>query len=403
MPVSMRLCVFDLSVEVLLGASLSAEDAERIRSSWSRCLAPDQTSDPAPAAVAAPGSAARRLALDALAEARSAHAAAVWVSGSEGEPSLAEGATVAELEQSLASTVTLAAINARVGLNPMLHAAGLADPATGRAVALVAPSGTGKTTACRVLGQRFSYLTDETVFIDDGAVLPYPKPLSVIEVQGEPKAQRSPDELGLGATVRGARLHAVAILERVDAADLPSDVEVTRIPTADAVHQLVPQMSGAPSMRGPISAVIDLIESVGGLVRIAYSDSAALEPVVARLLSEPPASFDRPQLIEVPSQPDEAPAPLTGAASYRRKAVRQALTVDDRLLLMLPDTLLEVSDLGFSVYSACPAWATLDEIVARVEEEHGSHPEGRSIVSGALDQLLEAGVIEISAGAPEPH
>lgn len=390
MPVSMRLRVFDLELAVTLGESLGAEDAERIRASWSRCLLTEDVPPPS------------RPVLDSLAAAPSAFSAAATVIGSEDSPSLAGGSTVAELEQSLASTVTLLAINARVGQNPMLHAAGLADPETGRAVALVAPSGTGKTTAARLLGQQLSYLTDETLFIDGGRVVPYPKPLSVIEVQGEPKAQRSPDELGLGATVHGARLHAIALLERLDAAESPSGVEVTRIPTADAVHRLVPQMSGAPSMRRPISSVIELIESVGGVVRIAYADSEALGPVIADLLREPRAAFDRPQLIEVPSSPVDSPPPAETEA-YRRRAVRQALTVDDRLLLMLPDTLLEVSDLGFSVYSACPDWSALDEIVERVEEEHGAHPEARDIVSGALEQLLAAGVIEVSPGAPEPR
>lgn len=50
----------------------------------------------------------------------------------------------------------------------------------GASLVYVAPGSTGKTTLSQLLGQRFGYLTDETVGIaDDGTIFPYPKPLSV--------------------------------------------------------------------------------------------------------------------------------------------------------------------------------------------------------------------------------
>ena len=45
----------------------------------------------------------------------------------------------------------------------MLHAAGLADPATGATAVFVAPGNTGKTTLCRTLGPVRTYVSDETV------------------------------------------------------------------------------------------------------------------------------------------------------------------------------------------------------------------------------------------------
>src|SRR4051794_21543545 len=55
----------------------------------------------------------------------------------------------------LSSRVTLAAIEQQAGRLWMLHGAALADPQSGASVALVAPSGTGKSTASRTLGRRF--------------------------------------------------------------------------------------------------------------------------------------------------------------------------------------------------------------------------------------------------------
>ena len=70
-------------------------------------------------------------------------------------------------------------------------------------LALVGPSGTGKTTATRLLATRLGYVSDETVSIDpDGTVAPHPKPLSVVARptagRGD-KQQLSPDDLGLAA------------------------------------------------------------------------------------------------------------------------------------------------------------------------------------------------------------
>lgn len=131
------------------------------------------------------------------------------------EPVEVSGADVAAALHHLSPAVTVRAIDARAGDLVMLHAAALADPDTGRTAVLVAASGTGKTTASRTLGRRFIYLSDETAAIGrDGAVLPYRKPLSIIE-SGPLKTQVAPSALGLRTTDRECHLAAVLVLERV--------------------------------------------------------------------------------------------------------------------------------------------------------------------------------------------
>ena len=92
----------------------------------------------------------------------------------------------------------------------------------GAAVLLAAASGTGKTTATRRLGPHYAYLTDETAIVDpeDLSLVPYPKPLSLLQDGRRPKRQVSPDELGLGPAVP-AVLRRVAVLDRAreDAAE----------------------------------------------------------------------------------------------------------------------------------------------------------------------------------------
>ena len=107
----------------------------------------------------------------------------------------------------------------------MLHAAGLAAP-DGRVVVLSAASGTGKTTAARHLSRRYAYISDETVGIDDaGRVVPYRKPLSIIERRDAPKAQ-----IALSSTDRGRalpddlRVAKIVVIDRSD--DGPEEPEV---------------------------------------------------------------------------------------------------------------------------------------------------------------------------------
>jgi hypothetical protein len=189
-----------------------------------------------------------------------------------------------DLLQVLTQRITLSAIDARAGECLMLHAACIADPGTGAAAAFVAPGGTGKTTLVRTLAPGRWYVTDETtVVLDGGTVVPYPKPLSVRRTpDGLYKNETAPSSVGLVAPADRVHLAALCLLERDDAHDGRPSVET--LPTLDALVALVPQTSHLPEMARPLQRLAALCESLGGVHRITYRESAELAGVVDELV-----------------------------------------------------------------------------------------------------------------------
>lgn len=194
------------------------------------------------------------------------------------------GHDLAEILHLLSPAVTLHALAARAGELVMLHAAALADTISGAAAVLVAPSGTGKTTAALTLGRHMAYLSDETSGIaTDGSLVPYRKPLSIIRT-GHLKDQVSPSKLGLLTTDRPCHLAAMLVIER-DATHA-GDPIVTILDTIDALAVLAPQASSLGRLDRPLQRLVNLIDRVGGVRHVHYAEAATLEPVVRELLRE---------------------------------------------------------------------------------------------------------------------
>lgn len=192
------------------------------------------------------------------------------------------GADVAEVLHRLSPAVTQRAIDARAGQLVMLHAAALADPATGATALLVAPSGTGKTTASATLGTRFAYLTDETAGVEpDGTLAPHRKPLSLIR-GGHLKDQVSPTALGLLGTDRACHVAALLVIERDP--DHAGDPVVSDLDTIDALALLAPQASFLGRLERPLQRLVDVVRRAGGARHVTYAEAATLEPVVRALL-----------------------------------------------------------------------------------------------------------------------
>ena len=196
----MTLDVIGSRVVIQLEGDRADQLAQAVRTAWEGCLR--EVDDVAPTRVV-------RVFLDSDPDRIAAVTGEEQIVGSD-------ESTVMEW---LTARVTLEGIEAQHGRLWMLHACGLADPVSGAAVVLVAPSGMGKTTAARVLGRTYGYLSDETVAIGpDGSIMAYPKPLSLLEGGVRPKRQRSPRELGLVDAPEQPWLAALALLDRRDPA-----------------------------------------------------------------------------------------------------------------------------------------------------------------------------------------
>ncbi len=192
-----------------------------------------------------------------------------------------------ELDQLLQITtqaVTRAGIAGNVGRRLMLHAAGIAHPTTGATLACVAPGGTGKTTLCRTLAPRWTYVSDETVAIDaDGAVTPYPKPLSLRVPDRLAKVETDPRDLGLRAPEVPAHLVGLVVLERSDDHQGPPRLEPMDL--LDAIVTLTPQSSSLSRLERPLHRLADLLERLPVTGRLHYREADSVAGLVEEALA----------------------------------------------------------------------------------------------------------------------
>ena len=188
-----------------------------------------------------------------------------------------------QLLHDLSPVVTERAITRNAGRLLMLHAAGVADRASGACVALVAPSGTGKTTATQTLARELGYASDETVGIrDDLSVVAHPKPLSILtRADSALKVQTPASELGLHPAPSGLHLAGVLVLRRDP--DGP-DVEVSPVRTVLALAELAPQTSYLSRLPLPLHRLAATLTATGGLRVVSYREADSLLPVVRGLL-----------------------------------------------------------------------------------------------------------------------
>jgi len=365
----MAVSVLDVPFRVVFGGGLSDRDVERITASWSECLAP------------------------AGGDGQVVHADLV-PSGPGGDDVRVLAGSVAQLEESLTSTLTVQAIGARRHELLMLHACGVAD-GSGRVLAFVAASGTGKTTMACALGSRFGYVTDETVAVaEDGAVVPYPKPLSVKPLTGSaPKAQLAPG--GLGLLPRPAAplvLAGVVLLDRRPGVGEPF---LEPVDPVEAVDDLVPQTSYLSARPRPILHLVETLRALGGVRRLVYSESAAALDLVEQLFSSldvpAPSIWDEVLALPLPEragdEADLACAPADDAL----------LTPSGELLVFCAGTLVRLSGIGPSVWRLVGSGAAAgDDLVAAVLADVGGAPDGvdpREAVGAAVDELVALGVM----------
>lgn len=301
-----------------------------------------------------------------------------------------QAASFEELAESLTTRLTLAAIFANAGELTMLHACGVADPLTGAVVALVARSGTGKTTAASALARTYGYVTDETVAIrPDGSVIPFPKPLSVKREPTAPKRQVGPDQLELLPVTAKPFIQSIVLLNRVPRGNLVHPV-LERVPLADAVLALIPDSSSQGEFEEPLQSLCCLINRAGGVWQVTYSEAADLPAALAPLF-EKQAGY-KPDWKALPASSVQDLHVANGC--IQRSPSRDAVAVGDDLLVMLDDQVVRLSGIGPAIWEATNKAVPLDHLIDEVAKVHGT-PEGyRASVATAVEQLIAEAVLE---------
>ena len=307
----------------------------------------------------------------------------------------------------LSIDVTLAALEQRAGEVLMLHAAGLATD-EGRVVVLVGPSGRGKTTASRVLGRDFGYVSDESVGIEaDGTVLPYRKPLSIIEEHDHLKAQRSPEELGLRPLPdRPLRVAALVLIERDPGVAEP---RVEWLDPAEGIVGLAEQASYLGRLPHPLRTLWSHVVAVGGVHRVTYSDAATLAPVIAQLAGRGPSRVARQDESEPPAAPESlraAPArtPVArdrSAPTYRRAPVLDTLTLDDDRVALLvhhdgaTPRVVVLDGIAPTIWAATAEPTTLTTLAQAAVARHGepAGTDASTLVAASVAQLETEGLL----------
>ena len=208
----------------------------------------------------------------------------------------ADGAGVAAstedefLPYAVSRAVTMASITRRAGGSLMLHAAGLASP-SGATVALVAASGTGKSTASRLLGQQFGYVSDETVIVELDerfSISAHPKPLSIVTdpERRHNKTEVSPDDAGLLVAPDDAHLAALVILDRDPEAER---AELVPMGLVEAMTKIIPHSSSLTLLHRPLQTLARAATLGDGPWRMQYAEIADCVPIIEGLLQDPPA------------------------------------------------------------------------------------------------------------------
>lgn len=293
----------------------------------------------------------------------------------------------------LSQAVTLAAIEHRKGELWMLHACGIAL-SDGRVLAFVGPSGRGKTTAARALGAVAGYVSDETIGVAaDGRILPYRKPLSIVEAGAAAKAQLAPGSLALGVLPDAPlQLSRVVLLDRRP--DAPTRPAVEEVELGDAIAELVAQSSHLAAMPAPLRTIAAHVEATGGVARVVYREAETLPDVLPQLVRAPRdvrlAARIEPET-SVRTAPDEA-----AGVRYRRVPAHDAilLPAPERLVLLHGDMVRVLAGVAPAVWHAA-AGVGLGTLTAAAVAAYGTPAAGdaRSAVARIAAELVEAGVL----------
>ncbi|WP_164878170.1 hypothetical protein [Microbacterium enclense] len=291
-----------------------------------------------------------------------------------------------DLEQGLSdlsTRVTLEALDALRGTRLLLHAAGVAAP-DGRVLAMVGPSGRGKTTASRHAGRRFGYVSDESVAVDANlTVWPYRKPLSVIVEGKSVKQQIAPSDLGL-LPLPDAPLHlsGITLLDRDPATTSPGAQHVDLI---DAICEMTPQISYLPELPNPLQYVARIVDRLGAVTRLIYRDATDLPDLITEMFAAPAPA----------AQSWSAAPPASPAGPWEVSPVDDAILVDGRACILQDGTVTALDERGCLVWVKYREGATVTEITDAAVAAFGTpaHASARALIEQTIDELRAHGLL----------
>lgn len=286
----------------------------------------------------------------------------------------------------LSGSVTIDALQRRVGTDLLFHAAGLAD-AAGRVVVLVAPSGTGKTTAARTLATRLGYVSDETVAIRrDGSVAPYQKPLSVIP--GEHRSRKveiGPGEAGLVRPPAELTFGRMVLLVREPDRELPPAVEPLDL--LDAVVQAAAQTSGLALLPDGLDWLARALTTGGDPVALHFREIADCVEIVHGLLEEGGA----PSVTWTHHRAGDVVEPPAGA--WAREPYLDAIEAEGRVLVLGHRGVTLLDGVGALAWLAAGDVVTREALLTAALDALGPHPDAPTILDDALAQLAEQSLL----------
>lgn len=291
-----------------------------------------------------------------------------------------------DLEQGLSdlsTRVTLEALDALRGTRLLLHAAGVATP-DGRVLAMVGPSGRGKTTASRHAGRRFGYVSDESVAVDaDLAVWPYRKPLSVIVEGKSVKEQIAPSDLGLlPLPAAPLRLFGITLLDR----DPQTHAGGARlVDLIDAICEMTPQISYLPELPSPLQYIARIVDRIGAVTRLVYRDASELPELLTEIFAAPP----------LPPQQWEPAPPASSSGPWDTGYVDDAIVVDGRACVLHGGTVTALDERGCLVWVKCRGGASIDEITDAAIAAFGAPADGsaHALIEQTIQDLADHGLI----------
>lgn len=295
--------------------------------------------------------------------------------------------------------LTIASIRRRAGSCVMLHAAGVATD-DGGTVALVASSGTGRTTAGRLLGRSLGYVGDETATIEhDLTVRPYPKPLSIVVDPGGADGQaravtRRPRAAPCcaGAAARGGR--GARPERRRRGAEAGAD----RAGRRDGVRAAADTCAAEP---GPPPRPVGAGARHHGPYRLAYRH---IEDCVD-LVTELGQVRDRHAIGDVTwtwfdgqdhaGAPTPVPDDLGTSTVVCRTSFRDAVASDGAVLLMRDWVPITLPGLAANLWLAADRPVAVSDLVAAAEDEPGPHPDADGIVLATVRMHVEGEVLHV--------